>query len=91
MKCPFCNKSNDRVIEEFYTKNEQLDLKKFVSIGIVKNSWREDREKSQTFMEQFERLIGSNNWEKAKIVQMFSELLSNFQHYEKNKYLDDRM
>ena len=36
-------------------------------------------------------VVISNNYNKSKIVDLFTKLIPNFKHIEKNKYLDDKM
>ena len=80
--------TGEKDFEEFYTTNEVLDLSRFENLGIVKNSHGVDNEKLTHFTETIK---SSTNWNKKELVELFFEMIPNFDYVEKGKYLDAKM
>lgn len=77
--------------EIFYTDSETLDLKRFSTIGIVKNAPYCQPELLDRFEEKVVALRASTHWNKTDILALFMELLPSFGHKETGKYLDAKM
>ena len=77
--------------EEFYTKEETLNLDKFKDIGIIKNDINYSNKSLQLFEENIFDLLDLKFWTKEDIVKIFQESLPEFIHEEKNKDLDQKM
>lgn len=76
--------------EEFYTEKEKLDLKKFDSIGIIKNSSNHINEIDE-FINFIKTIEKKGNWNKSEIIEYMKKILVNFSHIEQNKSLDEKM
>lgn len=83
--------TGEKDFEEFFTENEVIDLTRFQGIGIVKNSVNQNAHLLDDFLASINRLKSENKWDKQILVDMFRELLPDFMHLEKGRYLDSKM
>lgn len=84
------NTTGEKSFEEFYTKDEELDLKTFKDLGVVLNGLNPS-DRLEYFLETIESWKNQGYWEKDSIVQLFKEMIPNFGHIEKGLYLDSKM
>ncbi len=91
--CYFFNSdtTGEKDFEEFYTDNENLDMKKFETIGVIKNLPEFDENKLEDFFEGINALRKNLDWTKDDILKLYFNLLPDFAHKETGKYLDQRM
>ncbi len=91
--CFFTNSdtTGEKDFEEFYTKDEVLNMDRFPSIGIIKNSAILNGEKINWFVNEINSLKESGNWNKNQIIDLFLEMIPDFKHNETGKYLDSKM
>jgi len=83
--------TGEKDFEEFFTDNEDLDMKRFETVGIIKNQPNFDEAKLDDFMDGIETLREKGTWTKDEIVKLYFGLLPEFAHKETGKYLDQRM
>lgn len=83
--------TGEKGYEEFYTSEETLDMNKFKNIGIIKNSIKNNNDRVEYFREQIISIKKSNNYNRSKLIKIFEETIPNFNHIEKNKFLDSKM
>ena len=83
--------TGEKDFEEFFTDNEDLDMERFETVGIIKNRPNFDETKLDDFMDGIEALRGKGTWTKDDIVKLYFGLLPEFAHKETGKYLDQRM
>ncbi|WP_320113076.1 UDP-N-acetylglucosamine 4,6-dehydratase [Draconibacterium orientale] len=83
--------TGEKDFEEFFTENETLDLDRFENLGIVKNEAVFDNLKLQHFSNTINTLKSGKNWTKEQIVNLFFEMIPNFDYIEKGKFLDAKM
>jgi FlaA1/EpsC-like NDP-sugar epimerase len=83
--------TGEKDFEEFFTDYETLEMTRFKSIGIIKNSLEFDGSMLQYFTNRFASIKGKPTWDKAELVDLFNEILPDFAHKETGKYLDGRM
>ena len=83
--------TGEKDFEEFYTINEDLDMGRFETIGVIRNQPVFDETKLNHFMSQIESLRKKAVWTKEEIVELYLYLLPDFSHKETGKYLDQRM
>ncbi|UJH91298.1 UDP-N-acetylglucosamine 4,6-dehydratase [Antarcticibacterium sp. 1MA-6-2] len=83
--------TGEKDFEEFFTDEEILDLHRFESLGIIKNSLDVQNEKLEHFEKEIERMRKNEEWSKEEIAELFNEMIPNFDHLEKGKYLDAKM
>ena len=83
--------TGEKDFEEFFTDNENLDMKQFEMIGVIKNQPDFDDAKLNNFINGIEALRGKGAWTKDDIVKLYLGLLPEFAHKETGKYLDQKM
>ncbi len=83
--------TGEKDFEEFYTKDEILDMSRFQDIGIIKNNQEVDLERLKKFQETITTLRKRGQWTKDELVDLFNYMLPDFAHKETGKYLDSRM
>ena len=83
--------TGEKDFEEFFTDNEDLDVERFETVGIIRNQPDFDEAKLDAFMDGIETLREKGTWTKDDIVKLYFGLLPEFAHKETGKYLDQRM
>ena len=83
--------TGEKDFEEFFTDNEDLDMERFETVGVIKNKPDFDEAKLDDFMNGIEALRKKRTWTKDDIVRLYFGLLPEFAHKETGKYLDQRM
>lgn len=86
--------TGEKDFEEFFTAEEILDTERFNSIGVIKNSTEvadKELKKVAWFRDEILRLRARGHWSKAEIVDIFEQMLPNFEHNDTGKYLDGKM
>ena len=91
--CYFFNSdtSGEKDFEEFYTDIEILDMEKFINLGVIKNEAAFNSVLLDNFLDVVDSLRSQNIWEKSSIVDLFNQMIPDFDHKETGKYLDGRM
>ncbi|MDB9806297.1 UDP-N-acetylglucosamine 4,6-dehydratase [Amylibacter sp.] len=83
--------TGEKDFEEFFTDNEDLDMERFKTVGVIKNQPDFYEAKLDDFMVGIEALRQKGTWAKEDIVKLYFDLLPEFAHKETGKYLDQRM
>ncbi|MFL2495286.1 MAG: UDP-N-acetylglucosamine 4,6-dehydratase [Porticoccaceae bacterium] len=83
--------SGEKDFEEFFTDNEILDMNQFKNLGVIKNEANFSSNMLDNFLEVIYDLRAQTVWEKSPIVDLFNEIIPDFDHKETGKYLDGRM
>ena len=83
--------TGEKPFEEFYSINEKINLSRYDSIGVIENSEIMDFSNIKFFKDEFKNLKANKNWKREDLLQIFKNTLSEFNHIEKNKFLDDKM
>jgi len=83
--------SGEKDFEEFFTDTEILDMNQFKNLGVIKNKANFSSVMLDKFLEVIHELRAQTVWEKAPIVDLFNEMIPDFDHKETGKYLDGRM
>jgi FlaA1/EpsC-like NDP-sugar epimerase len=83
--------TGEKDFEEFFTDNEDLDMERFDTVGVIKNQPDFDEAKLDDFMGGIETLREKGTWTKDDIVKLYFGLMPEFAHKETGKYLDQRM
>jgi FlaA1/EpsC-like NDP-sugar epimerase len=91
--CLFFNSdtTGEKDFEEFFTENESLDMDRFENLGVIKNSPDFDNDKLNNFQKSIKQIKNNNIWSKKRVVELFLNMIPNFQHKESGKYLDSKM
>lgn len=83
--------SGEKSFEEFYTKDDRVDMESFSALGIVKNSEVPSKNDIDDTLVKFQELFNSEDVDKAKVVSLISKYLPDFNHIETGKSLDQKM
>jgi FlaA1/EpsC-like NDP-sugar epimerase len=83
--------TGEKDFEEFFTDQEDLDMKRFESLGVIRNKPDYDEKLLNEFQSEINKLLAQPTWDKDDIVKLFYKLLPEFAHKETGKYLDQRM
>lgn len=83
--------TGEKDFEEFFTQNEDLNLDRFDTVGVIRNQPEFDETKLDDFMDGIDALRAKATWTKDDIVKLYFGLLPEFAHKETGKYLDQRM
>lgn len=83
--------TGEKDFEEFFTADEDLDMERFASVGVIRNQALFDAEQLERFASGINALRQKPTWSKAEIVELFFAILPDFAHLETGKYLDQRM
>jgi len=83
--------SGEKLFEEFYGKNDQIDLNRFQNLGIIKTSSLMDKEKLMETHRSLSETLNKEDVSKKDIVSNLKEILPDFMHSETGKNLDQKM
>lgn len=83
--------TGEKDFEEFFTPGETLDMARFESIGVIKNTAVFDSSALDSFLERIAALKARGWWERDELVDLFHAMLPDFGHKETGKYLDEKM
>jgi len=83
--------TGEKDFEEFYTLEEQVDMEKFLNVGVIKNEAIFDNAALDNFISFIENKKLSGVWNKSEIIKLFNEIVPNFNHLDTGKFLDGKM
>ena len=84
--------TGEKLYEEFFTAEEQPDLDKFQSLGVINASHEADGIGDMSlFFSQMKSLMEDPLLEKKAIVQLLEQYIPGFAHNETGKLLDTKM
>ena len=83
--------TGEKSFEEFFTSSEEIDLERYISLGVVKSKVPYDDSLLTFFEEQVSILRRANKWTKDDLVRLFIKMIPDFDHKETGKYLDGKM
>lgn len=83
--------TGEKDYEEFYTKDDILDLERFDAIGVIKNQPLYDEQKIIHFKNKIIAMRQKGIWTRQEIIDLFNEIIPEFNHKETGKFLDSRM
>lgn len=94
-KYPVCffgsDTTGEKDFEEFYTDNETLDMDRFKTLGIIKNEAVYDEAKLTMFTDRIGAMRAKGEWTRGEMIDLFNEMIPNFNHKETGKFLDSKM
>ena len=83
--------TGEKAFEEFYVQGEKIDVQRFLSLGVVKQTTRHSMEEINAFLKKQEEIFAMDNFTKAQVVEAIKQFIPNFEHEEKGKHLDQKM
>ena len=81
--------SGEKTYEEFYTDDEDFNIDQFDSLGFIKTN--ENSISFEEVINDFDSVFNNPKSTKADIVLVIKKYVSNFQHIETGKHLDQKM
>ncbi|MHB9292872.1 hypothetical protein Holit_01985 [Hollandina sp. SP2] len=83
--------TGEKDFEEFYTCEEVLDMDRFQAIGIIKNEAVYDEQKLEYFSETVRSFRKKGEWSRLDLIELFNQMILEFNHKETGKFLDGKM
>jgi FlaA1/EpsC-like NDP-sugar epimerase len=83
--------TGEKDFEEFFTDQEDLDMGRFASLGVIRNAAHFDTAQLDAFMKNIQSLCSQPLWSKSELVKLFRDMIPDFGHKETGRYLDQRM
>ena len=83
--------TGEKAYEEFYVPGEEIDMKRFEALGVVKQSIRHNMDEINDFFCRIESVFDKDDFTKAEVVSCIKGFIPNFEHEEKGKNLDQKM
>lgn len=83
--------TGEKDFEEFFTEKEELDINAFIDVGVIKNKPLFNESKLDFFESCISKMKSTGNWTKEELVNLFHQMLPEFEHFEKGKNLDSKM
>jgi FlaA1/EpsC-like NDP-sugar epimerase len=83
--------TGEKAYEEFFVPGEELDLVRFRSLGVVRQSARHSLEEVDAFFATLESIFADDAFTKEQVVNAIKAFIPNFEHEEKGKNLDQKM
>jgi len=83
--------TGEKDFEEFYTDNETLDMDRFNNLGVIKNQPNFDQAKLEHFEARISELRAAGSWTRIDLIDLFNQMIPEFNHKETGKFLDGRM
>lgn len=85
------NTTGEKAYEEFYIPGEQVNMERFMSLGVVEQTERRSMDEVVNFFDELQQIFASPVFTKAEVVDAIKAFLPNFEHEEKGKNLDQKM
>ena len=83
--------SGEKLLEEFYTVEDEVSFDRHESIGVVTNSLKPSYSKMDGTIKEIETLFKRDFYTKEDIIKILIKILPNFHHVETGKSLDQKM
>jgi len=83
--------TGEKDFEEFYTDKEVLDMRRFKSLGVIKNTPEFDEHKLNKFEAEIKTMKSQLSWNKQQIVDQFFNMIPDFDYEDRGRYLDGKM
>ena len=83
--------SGEKLYEEFYTSEDQVNFNLYESIGVVTNSLKPSFSEMELTIKEIETLFKRESYSKEDVIKTMNKILPNFNHIETGKTLDQKM
>jgi FlaA1/EpsC-like NDP-sugar epimerase len=83
--------SGEKLFEEFYTSDDEVNFNLYESIGVVTNSLKPSISDMEVTINEIETLFNGESYNKEDIIKIMNKILPNFNHIETGKSLDQKM
>lgn len=85
------NTSGEKEYEEFFTNQENVDMKRFDSLGVITDKRIPDKDKAHNILTELDEAFERTMLTKDDVVQIIKRYLPKFEHIEKGRSLDSKM
>ncbi|WP_425659670.1 polysaccharide biosynthesis protein [Tenacibaculum ascidiaceicola] len=85
------NTTGEKLYEEFYTEDEEIDLDRHIALGVVTNTKSKSKEEVEKLLFSLNESFKDLETTKEDIVKIMKGFLGNFEHKEVGKTLDSKM
>ena len=83
--------TGEKLFEEFYSEEEKINLIKYENIGVIENEHIINFSKIIEFKKMLLDYRKKMIWKRKHILEFFKNTLIEFNHIEKDKFLDEKM
>lgn len=83
--------TGEKAYEEFYVPGEQINMDRFMALGVVEKTTSRPMEEVNQFFINLEDIFSNEDFSKAQVVEAIKKFIPNFEHEEKGKNLDQKM
>lgn len=83
--------SGEKAYEEFYTETEEINLQRYLALGVIVDKKIPDKKRIKDLFEALEGVFMKKNTTKAEVVSALKDYLLDFHHIETGKSLDSKM
>jgi len=81
----------EKEAEEFFSPDEDVDLDRFLDIGVIRNPLPADFTRVEEFLAGIQKLLDAGRWDKGDLAELLLRTVPEFQHKAAGRSLDDRM
>jgi len=85
------NTTGEKAFEEFYTSEENIDMRRFKNLGVIKNKPKFNDHNLNKFESSILELQDKKVWNKNQIVEQFFKIIPDFNYEDLGEYLDGKM
>lgn len=85
------NTSGEKEYEEFFTNQENVEMKRFDSLGVITDKRIPDKDKAHNILTELDEAFERTMLTKDDVVQIIKRYLPEFEHIEKGRSLDSKM
>ena len=83
--------SGEKLYEEFYTSEDEVNFDLYESIGVIINSLKPSISDMEVTIKEIQTLFKRKSYTKEDIITIMNKILPNFKHIETGKTLDQKM
>ena len=83
--------SGEKLFEEFYSKNDNINMNKYKSLGIISNFELLNKNDLSNILLNIQNFFTKGNLSKDDFVGLLKKYITNFNHNETGKNLDQKM
>lgn len=83
--------TGEKLYEEFFTAQDELDLTSYAALGVIKNSVKPEKNSVQKLIMDLKTLVNKDQNDKTEFVFLLKKYLPSFEHIETGKNLDHKM
>lgn len=83
--------SGEKLFEEFYEKDDEIDLNSFYELGVIVNNKKPIKQEVINTINELKRIFELKTAKKSDLVNTMSTIIPGFNHIETGKSLDQKM